>query len=280
MLAEQSANDVLDANSVRVDFPALLEAALNGPSGAADREGAPEVVTPTAARRRSHDIRLDQNQRVSTGARDPQGVRVWPILAVLAALFGLAWIVMNGLASPFGLAWVRAFGGYHFVNPSATPSDLNTSPPVSNADRKDLLPIHDATVRGAERATAVKMPDDPSLFSSTTITRWKPGASVPPAPSASKHPPAAQQRPTSTGAGAAKPRTEARLVPVPETRPTTIEGWTLHDVVDGTAVLQGPGGTFRVKRGDPVPGLGKVVAIFRWGNRLMVATSRGLISKP
>ena len=63
-------------------------------------------------------------------------------------------------------------------------------------------------------------------------------------------------------------------------RPTTIEGWTLREVMNGTAVLEGPNGTWHVTRGDAVPGVGKVVSIFRWGNRLMVATSGGLISAP
>ena len=71
-----------------------------------------------------------------------------------------------------------------------------------------------------------------------------------------------------------------KLAPVPETRPTTIEGWTLREVINGTAVLEGPSGTWRVTRGDTVPGVGRIVSIFRWGNRLMVATSRGLISTP
>jgi hypothetical protein len=73
---------------------------------------------------------------------------------------------------------------------------------------------------------------------------------------------------------------EARLTPVPETRPTTIDGWTLREVVDGTAVLEGPGGVWRVRRGDTVPGVGKVVAILRWGSRFIVATSKGFISTP
>jgi hypothetical protein len=67
---------------------------------------------------------------------------------------------------------------------------------------------------------------------------------------------------------------------VPETRPTTIEGWTLREVDNGTAVLEGPNGIRKVARGDTVPGLGRVDSIFRWGNHLIVATSRGLISTP
>jgi hypothetical protein len=74
---------------------------------------------------------------------------------------------------------------------------------------------------------------------------------------------------------------EARkLTPTPETRPTTIEGWTLREVVNGTAVIEGPNGVWRVTPGQTVPGVGRVDSIVRWGNRLVVATSRGLISTP
>ena len=76
------------------------------------------------------------------------------------------------------------------------------------------------------------------------------------------------------------PQTQPKLTPVPETRPTTIAGWMLREVVNGTAVLQGPNGILRVTRGDTVPGVGRVNSIVRWGNRWIVATSRGLISTP
>jgi muramidase (phage lysozyme) len=69
-----------------------------------------------------------------------------------------------------------------------------------------------------------------------------------------------------------------RPVAVPDTRPTTIEGWTVRDVIGGTAVLEGPNGIRNVTRGDVVPGVGKIDSILRWGNRWIVATDRGLIS--
>jgi len=68
------------------------------------------------------------------------------------------------------------------------------------------------------------------------------------------------------------------LVPVPETRPTTIEGWTVREVIGSTAVLEGPDGVWRVARGDIVPGVGRVDSIVRWGNYWLVATTRGLIA--
>ncbi len=76
------------------------------------------------------------------------------------------------------------------------------------------------------------------------------------------------------------PHTRAKLTPWPETRPTTIAGWTLHKVTNGTAILEGPNGIWRAARGDTVPGVGRVDSIVRWGNRWIVATSRGLISTP
>jgi hypothetical protein len=73
-------------------------------------------------------------------------------------------------------------------------------------------------------------------------------------------------------------RSLPRQVPVPETKPSTIEGWTVREVVGGTAVLEGPNGQWRATSGDTVPGLGKVDSIVRWGSRWIVATSKGLVS--
>jgi hypothetical protein len=79
---------------------------------------------------------------------------------------------------------------------------------------------------------------------------------------------------------ASPPFNHAKLTSNPEARPTTIKGWTLHDVADGTALLEGPRGIWRVKRGDPLPGVGRIESIVRWGNRWIVVTSSGLISTP
>ena len=75
-----------------------------------------------------------------------------------------------------------------------------------------------------------------------------------------------------------RPKILPTPTPFPETRPNTIEGWIVRDVVGQTATLEGPGGTWSVMSGDTVPGVGKVESIVRWGSRWIVATSRGLIS--
>ena len=66
-----------------------------------------------------------------------------------------------------------------------------------------------------------------------------------------------------------------QLTAPPEMKPTGIAGWTLREVSDGTAVLRGPNGLWKVTRGDTVPELGRVDSIVRWGDRWIVATSRG-----
>ena len=76
------------------------------------------------------------------------------------------------------------------------------------------------------------------------------------------------------------PTAREPLVAVPETRPTTIEGWTVLEVRGGTAVLEGPDGVRNAARGDTVPGIGRIDSIVRWGNRWIVATASGLIATP
>ncbi len=68
---------------------------------------------------------------------------------------------------------------------------------------------------------------------------------------------------------------DPKLTPTGKTTAKTIEAWTLQEVTNGTAVLQGPIGTLRVTLGDTVAGLGKVTAIARWGKGWVVATSAG-----
>lgn len=70
------------------------------------------------------------------------------------------------------------------------------------------------------------------------------------------------------------------MMPVAETRPTTIEGWTVLEVRGGTAILEGPDGVRTAARGDTIAGIGRIDSIVRWGNRWIVATASGLIATP
>ena len=69
---------------------------------------------------------------------------------------------------------------------------------------------------------------------------------------------------------AAAPKVEVARVP-------TGEGWSLRDVANGGALIEGRQGIFEVYAGDPVPGLGRIDAIRKQDGHWVVVTSRGLI---
>jgi hypothetical protein len=281
MLAGQPGNDELEARRARFDIRARGEPAMSRMSATAGGEDQPDLPGwidrpphPPATTARAYEIKIDQDYRVPVAGepRDRRRTRGVSILAVVAASIGLASVGMAG--------------GYFLFGPqtaSSTPPPQGPDRPAGVADssKGDRLPVHQTTVREIDRTAPAKPPQSRNLLAAQAVARAKPSsASVPPVPSAGHHATAAQPSPTSPADSTAKPHMEARLTPVPETRPTTIDGWTLREVVDGTAVLEGPGGVLRVRRGDTVPGVGKVVGILRWGNRFIVATSKGLISTP
>ena len=74
------------------------------------------------------------------------------------------------------------------------------------------------------------------------------------------------------------PNPQLRPSPVPETKPTTIAGWTVREVYGEKAILVGPDHVWTVRPGDTVPGVGRIDTIVRWGSHWIVATTAGLIS--
>jgi hypothetical protein len=68
----------------------------------------------------------------------------------------------------------------------------------------------------------------------------------------------------------AAPKVEVARLP-------TVEGWSLRDVANGGALIEGRQGIFEVYAGDPVPGLGRIDAIRKQDGHWVVVTSRGLI---
>jgi hypothetical protein len=94
-------------------------------------------------------------------------------------------------------------------------------------------------------------------------------------PAASAAPAAATKEVTGSisppaSAQAAAPKVEVARLP-------TVEGWSLRDVANGGALIEGRQGMFEVYAGDPVPGLGRIDAIRRQDGRWVVVTSKGLI---
>jgi hypothetical protein len=103
--------------------------------------------------------------------------------------------------------------------------------------------------------------------------------------------PVAQQ----TAAAPAKPAAKPVPQPAPDGKPKAalkqsateakpggdakgIANWTVREVLNGTAVLQGPRGLVEVGPGDTIPGIGQVQAIMRSGRRWVVATTKGVIT--
>ena len=223
-----------------------------------------------AAPGNAHVIRIVQGDRIAveTDLHERPRVRWAKLLIVFAASFGLAF------AGVLGANHVLRTGSVSSPPPVRSPS---TPAGISNSSEGYRVTTRPTIVRAADRAAAAGVPAGPNLRSSAKIAHAKPVRAVaPPAASAGNYEPP----PPSPAPAAATPPMEAPLAPVPETRPTTIDGWVLREVVNGTAVLEGPDGIRRAKRGDTVPGVGQVVDIFGLGNRMIVATSRGLISTP
>jgi hypothetical protein len=76
--------------------------------------------------------------------------------------------------------------------------------------------------------------------------------------------------PPAAAAPATAPKIEMARLP-------TVEGWVLHNVANGGALIEGRQGIYEVYAGDPVPGLGRVDAIRRQDGRWVVVTSKGLV---
>jgi hypothetical protein len=267
MSAEQSKNDELVENQLRFAIQARDEPAANGVSA---------TVGP------SHEIKIDESHRVSNPSASGGGYTFYVALIVglLATTCGVAWFILYESALPFGLTSVSSITGNRDLVPKAISSGLeqsSNSPAALTPDtpKTDRIQIHNTIVREIARNGLAETPESPNLSSASLSV-----STAPPSRPASKDSTIAPRHTTPTGVKAREVRTSTKLTPTPETRPATIEGWTLREVVNGTAVLEGPNGVWRVTPGQTVPGVGKVESIVRWGNRLIVATSAGLISTP
>ncbi len=155
-------------------------------------------------------------------------------------------LLTGGLLATFALGWI---GG-------AASTRVLTSPPAPSVLKQRV----DASTRSASR-THSDAGRDPAASNGA---RKLSSAPVAPRP-----------EPVALDNGV---RDDPRPLPTPETKPTTIEGWTVRDVSGGFASLEGPQGTWRAARGDLVPGLGRVDSIVRWGKYWLVSTSRGLVA--
>jgi len=260
MSVGQLTNDGLVANSVRFDSQAHNEPAVN---------------TTAAMVALSHEIEIDESHRVLNSPVPGGGHAFYVslIVGMVAATCGLTWMAISMLALPFGAASVGASTGNRSVF-SRPNQGLNVTsdrmPGTHHGDRP-------AIVRESDRDAPKGAPQGPNLPPASAVSGRCATLECLLVDGDSG---AALTHAALTGAKAEGLRTRTKLTPTPETRPTTIQGWTLREVANGTAVVEGPNGVWRATPGQTLPGVGRVDSIVRWGNRLIVATSRGLISTP
>src|SRR5258705_10005145 len=168
------------------------------------------------------------------------------------------WLAATAFAAVFGLGWAGGANWYRFSN-----IEVASSPATQKVTYLRRIP--DAETKSAGKTDG--------LGRRTTLTTGSLGTPV--VAASSRTASLVQANAGPSGASVAPRET---MVAVPETRPTTIEGWTVREVRGATAILEGPDGVWTVTRGDTLPGVGRVDSIVRWGNRWIVATAGGLIA--
>jgi hypothetical protein len=84
-------------------------------------------------------------------------------------------------------------------------------------------------------------------------------------------------KPATTAAAASPP--VADPAPLPQPRPSIVQGWTVREARNGRIWVENRGELYAVARGVPLPGLGHVEAIRREGDSMVVVTTKGLITE-
>jgi hypothetical protein len=204
-------------------------------------------------------IRIDNRDRISASDSRPafRPTRIRFVTATVLLALGC-----SGALSSF----------YFFGRSQVPEQNANSSGPVLGSE-KASIPVTTLEPRSGEEIIG-------NVASATASAIDHPHESAKNLSQAPSPPPAVTEQDSHTAAKKGQAKTVRKFVPVPETRPTTIKGWTVRNVVNGIATLEGPGGTWKAARGDTVPGLGKVDSVVFWGNRWIVATSKGLITTP
>jgi len=246
----------------------------------------------------SHDDQV-AHERPSARLRASRNVARLVIAGVLGAGAAIGWRTYGDQIGDKINSWAKPFDRLLFVASAKSPPPAvagASKPPEMDkqidtvsqpgdaadqlvakreqADNSGASPNPKEDAQAAEPAQAARAAEDHKETPRTAA----PSNAQSNAPNAPKAPQVVEREANQKVASVA-PETRPTQ-PYPETRPTTIAGWALIEVVDGMAVVQGPNGVWRVRHGDTVPGVGKVDSIVRWGNRWIVATSKGLISTP
>ena len=214
----------------------------------------PMIVAP-AASARDHDIRAPRRDEFTLAAASAGAPWLHPVL------------VTGALAVALAVGWIAgANSSRFFASAPAAPSVQQASAPSCAREPGQEIACAAKTDRQAMAGAAAKAADP----GASGLTRGHERSRSPQLANA-----VANKDPLTTNSIAPA---AARPAAVPETRPTTIEGWTIREVAGGTVVLDGSSGAWRAAQGDTVPGVGRIDSIVRWGSRWIIATTKGLIS--
>ncbi|WP_291864801.1 hypothetical protein [Bradyrhizobium sp.] len=171
----------------------------------------------------------------------------------------MVWLVAGAAAAVFGLGWVGG-ANWHRLSDLVVVAD----PPTQKVTYSRRVP--EAETRSARTDGPVRKPAPATAPQGTPL-----------AAAVSRAVPAV---PANINLATASIPPRETMAPAAETRPMTIEGWTVREVRGATAILEGPDGVWTVARGDTVPAVGRIDSIVRWGSRWIVATDSGLIATP
>ena len=198
----------------------------------------------------------------------------------------------GALLAGVGIGWVAGLGSYHFFGRGLIPVSKDSGGYSAAPSTNQIAGVEKERRDPAAGALVTGKIAPPAVPEARARRRYASNQSTPQAPKSRTAKFASIARQNSTEAaldnpgeptGSVVPQAMngfARRTAVPETKPTTIEGWSVRSVYNGTAVLEGPAGVWTATRGDTVPGLGRIDSIVLWGSRWIVATSRGLVTTP
>ena len=213
------------------------------------------MIVPPSASSCDHEIRAPRRDEFTLAAASAGAPWLHPA------------VVTGALAVALGVGWIVGASSSRFFSPApAAPSVQQASAPSCAREPSQEI----ACAAKADRQAMAGAAGKAAGPGASGLNRGHERSRSPQLASAG-----ANKDPLTTNSIAPA---SARPVAVPETRPTTIEGWTIREVVGGTVVLDGPSGAWRAAQGDTVPGIGRIDSIVRWGSRWIVATTKGLIS--
>ncbi len=253
--AAQSANNASEAAAGSAELRAA-SIDNSGPTHAPEQRAKflPMIVSPLASSC-DHEIRATRRGAFEISAASAGAPWLHPALAT------------GALAVALGVGWIAGASSTRFFAPApaATPIQQASAPSCAREPGQEI-----ACAAKADRQAMAGAAAKAAGPGASGLNRGHERSRSPQLASAG-----ANKDPLTTNSIAPA---AARPVAVPETRPTTIEGWTIREVVGGTVVLDGPSGAWRAAQGDTVPGIGRIDSIVRWGSRWIVATTKGLIS--